>query len=142
MLDNTDKNGRPNGATHAAYVKLPTNFSRFLPRTCVNCKTSLIRFRYFLCFFTESLQDLAIASYKKPRISIIWAGGWHFVRFIFAPVRSPTAISYSNNFCALFLSYFVPELDFIGPPKMSSTYDANTKGMLNFSPNRFLKALH
>ena len=29
LLDKTDKKGRPNGATHAAYVKFPTIFSRF-----------------------------------------------------------------------------------------------------------------
>ena len=63
LVDKTDKKGLPNGDTHAAYVKLPTSFSRFLTFIYVDSRALSTRLMYFFCFSTDNLQDLAMASY-------------------------------------------------------------------------------
>ena len=63
LLDKTDKNGLPNGDTHAANVKFPTNFSRFFPLTCFSFNTASIREIYFVTFFGDNLQDDFFESY-------------------------------------------------------------------------------
>ena len=73
--DNTDRKGLPKGATHAEYVKLPTNFSKSFIFRCGERMASLIRRMYFSFFFSDNRHDFLIESYMKPRISITRAGG-------------------------------------------------------------------
>ena len=115
-----EKNGRPKGDTHAAYVEFPSSFSRCLYSTYLDFRTFLIRLIYF-SIFSFDLQELIIESYRNPKISILRAGGWHFLEFIFASVRSPTDINYSNINFVFASSTFIPAFDLFGPPKKSST---------------------
>ena len=142
LLDSTDKKGRPNGDTYAAYVKLPTSFSRVFCVTYADSNTLSIRFIYFVRFLSDKRHDRVMASYINPRISIFLAGGQHFLKFILAPVSSPTAISCLNNKFARILSKFSPLFDFTGPPKKSSTYDFKIIGIWNFSWIRSVNAPH
>ena len=120
LLDKTDRKGLPNGATYAAYVKFPTNLSRFLILIDGELRASLIRAIYFFCFFSESLHDFRTESYKKPTISIFRAGEKHFSGFIIAPVSLPTVINHLNNRFAFRLSASMLSLERFGPPKKSS----------------------
>ena len=138
--DNVERNGLPNGAIHAAYVRFPTNFSNCLNGTTWELNIRSIRVIYFLCFGTDNLQLLQIESYMKPRISITRAGGRHFFLFIFVPVQLPTAKSSSNIKSALRLSTKIPFLLLFGPPKKSSTYASNTTGIPHFFWKWTLKA--
>ena len=119
--ERTDKKGLPNGDTYAAYVKLPTSFSSFLNSIYVDWRTATTRLIYLCCFSFDKRQDLAMASYINPRISMTLAGAKHLLKFIFAPVSSPTAIKDSNNKSALGRLLLLLLFDFIGPPKKSST---------------------
>ena len=74
LLDKTDRKGLPNGDTQAVYVKLPTIFSRKMILMYLDCWTALIRLIHFFCFFSDNFQDLVMASYTKPKISISWVG--------------------------------------------------------------------
>ena len=60
--ERTERNGLPNGAIQAAYVKFPTSFSKNLKRTTEEFKTNSIRAKYFVCFFFDSLQYFKIES--------------------------------------------------------------------------------
>ena len=140
--DNTDRKGLPKGATHAAYVKLPTNFSKSLTLRWGERMASLIRRMYFSFFFSDNRHNFLMESYMKPRISITRAGGQHFFRFILAPVSSPTAISCLNNTFALNLSDSTPAWDLFGPPKKSLTYEAKIISDSNFSQNLCENASH
>ena len=62
FVDKTDRNGLPNGAIYAAYVKFPTSFSRNLNETLEELKADSIRERYFNCFFTDNLQAFKMLS--------------------------------------------------------------------------------
>ena len=77
----------------------------------------MTRLIYLCCFFFDKRQDLAMASYTNPRISMTLAGAKHLLKFIFAPVSSPTAIRDSNNNSALDRLFLLFLFDFIGPPK-------------------------
>ena len=62
LFDKTERNGLPNGAIYAAYVKFPTNFSKTLNRTFEDFKTESIRDKYFNRFFSDNLQVFKIES--------------------------------------------------------------------------------
>ena len=100
------------------------NFHRVFQGVCIQTdldfRTFLIRLIYF-SIFSFDLQELIIESYRNPKISILRAGGWHFLEFIFASVRSPTDINYSNINFVFASSTFIPAFDLFGPPKISST---------------------
>ena len=60
--DNVERNGLPNGAIYAAYVKFPTSFSNALKRTFDEFKMDSIRDKYFNRFFSDNLQVFKIVS--------------------------------------------------------------------------------
>ena len=62
LFDKTERNGMPNGATYAEYVKFPTSFSNALKRTFDEFKMDSIRDKYFNRFFSDNLQVFKIVS--------------------------------------------------------------------------------